>query len=201
MPQQLQVRNPKGLKLTWGRSCLLTKPVMWILSHPSVPNPATDWWICLLKVSTSLSILWHGPEPGERWDPSLDVVLFWLWIVLPLCVFQGLWVNGISFFNFLPFSPSHRSHFRAVWKLLPFADLTFQLLTWTAPKPGCTHGSLGASHPQALPLSGEMLLEVLCHWLYIMQEALPLPSPQIKTETVKWRCLNLHGKLSLSSAK
>lgn len=130
----------------------------------SVPSPATDWWISLKSTSINYPMAWArvrsemGSQPG--W------VLLWLWIVLSLCFFQGLWVSGTSFFNFLLFSPSYRSHFSTEWKLLPFVGLTFQMLTWTTPKPGCVLGLLGASHPQALSLSAEMLLKVQYHWLH-----------------------------------
>lgn len=179
VPQQLQVRNPNGLRLTLGRSCLLTKAVMWILSLQCPIQLLTDGY--LFKVSTSIIdvLAWArvrsemGSQPGGSAALTLPG--------LSLCSVQGLWVNGTSFFNFLPFSPSHRSHFRPEWALLPFADLTFQELTWAAPKPGCMHGLLGAWHPQALSLSGEMFLKVLYHCLDFIQEALALPLSQIKT--------------------
>lgn len=70
MPQQLQVRNPNGLKLTLGRNSLLTKPVMWIFSLQYPIQLLTDGY--LLRASASLIDLmaWArvrselGSQPG-----------------------------------------------------------------------------------------------------------------------------------------
>lgn len=100
IPQQLQVRNPDGLRLTLGRSCLLTKPVMWILSIQCPIQLLTDGH--LLKVSTSMTDLmaWArvrsevGAQPG--WS------LLWLWVELSLCFSRvsGLVGLALTFFHF-----------------------------------------------------------------------------------------------------
>lgn len=187
-------------QMGWGLhwvGAVLTKPVIWILSLQCPIQLLTDGYLSKVSTFINYPMAWAmvrsemGSQPG--W------VLLWLWTVLCLCFFQGLWVNRTSFFNFLPFSPSYRSHFRTEWKLLPFwLDLPdahmnssqTRLCAWLA----------GRFTPQALSLSGEMLLKVLYHWLH-NHSGRPGCAFVTNKEIVKWGCLDLHGKLSLSSAK